>query len=83
MLFCMQFNLIPCEIKETKNYNFPLYLYNLLLSCFHIFYELALEQNADAIHCYFFGARMEVDFITTDCSTEGTNFLNTLCFNSI
>jgi hypothetical protein len=78
----MHFNRIPCEIKETRNNNPSFYLYHLLLSCFHILYELALEQNADAICCvFFFGARMEVDLITT--SAEGANFLNTLGFNSI
>ena len=54
MLFCTHFNRIPCEIKGTKNNNFFFYLYHLLLSSFHILYELALEQNADAIRCYFF-----------------------------
>jgi hypothetical protein len=54
VFFCMHFKRIPCEIKETKNNNLSFYLYHLLLSCFHILYELALEQNADAIRCVFF-----------------------------
>jgi hypothetical protein len=54
MLFCIHFNRVPCEIKETKNNNFSLFLHHLLLSCFHILYELALEQNADDIRCFFF-----------------------------
>jgi hypothetical protein len=29
----------------------------------------------------FFCARMEAEHIKTDCSTEGANSLNTLCFN--
>ena len=70
LLLCMHFNRIPCEIKE-KNNNFSFYLYHLLLSCFHILYELAPEQNADAICCVFFCARMEVDLITTDIQERG------------
>jgi len=56
VLFCTHFKRIPCEIKETKNNNLSFYLYRLLLSCFHILYELALEQNADVSAAGFFCA---------------------------
>jgi hypothetical protein len=77
VLFCIHFNRIPYQIKETKNDTTYFYLCHLLLSCRHILCELTLEQNTDAFRCVFC-ALMQDDPITTDWSAEGANFLQKL-----
>lgn len=82
VLFCMHFNHIPYQIKETKNNALYFCLYHLFLSCRHILYELTLKQNTVVIRC-FFCARMQDDLITTDWSAERANFCINCLFNSI